>query len=276
MRGTVFFKTLQDHLWQVFWYGVGLALLAALVVYVYPSYNDQMAEFEIPEALEGFLGDADFATPEGFLSAEFFSYAPALLVIFAIMAGTSALGGEEASGTLELLMAQPVSRARVAVEKLVGLFVSICFIAMLIYCGWLISVPFVEIDISYLKLASATAQIVPLVMFFSALSVWAAAALGRKLATGVVTAVAVASYFVEYLANIVDVLKPLQWISVFHYHDGVNALGGDFEPWRLLVLIAATAIAAAMAVKAFENREIGAQDEITVGALRRILGGRAP
>ena len=254
----IFRKTMRELRWQVFWYGLGLGLLAALVVFIYPSYSEQMADFEIPDALEGFTGGADYTTPEGFLSAEFFSFAPAVLCIFAIMAGTSALAGEEAAGTLELLLAQPLSRRRLVLEKIAALVSSTCLIVVVTSIGWLVSVPFVDIDISYLKLITATARMIPIVLVFEAMALWAAARIAdRSLATGVVTAVAIGSYFAEYLASVVDALKPLHWLSLFYYHDGANALSRGLDPLKLAVLVVVTIFFAYQAVSAFERREIG-------------------
>jgi len=47
------------------------------------------------------VGEAGSITfPEGFLTAEFFSTMPFVLITMAIIAGTGALAGEEAGGTL--------------------------------------------------------------------------------------------------------------------------------------------------------------------------------
>ncbi len=255
---SVFLKALRDSRWQVFWYGVGLGALGALVVYVYPSYREQLADFEIPEALRALIGEADYATAEGFLTAEFFSWAPILVVIFAIMAGTSALAGEEAAGTLDLLLAQPMSRRRLVLEKMAGFGVSACLIAAITYLGWLASVPFVDIDVSYGRLLSATFRLVPLILFFGALAMCCGAMLpDRRLATGVVTAVAVVSFFVNYLAMLVDALRPARWASVFHYQDASSALSGHVDPAKLAVLLLATALLAALTVASFEQRELG-------------------
>jgi ABC-2 type transport system permease protein len=251
-------KTIRDLRWQVIGYGFGLALLAALDVSIYPSYSDQLKDFEIPEALKGFIGDSSFTTPKGFLSAEFFSFAPAVLCIFAIMAGTAALAGEEANGSLELLLAQPVSRRRLVAEKLAGLFLSTFLMLIVTSVGWLVSVPLVDIDISIVSLLWATLTIAPIVLAFLVISMWAAAVLpDRKLATGFVTLLAIASYLVAYLASVVDILEPARWVSLFHYEDGTNALthGSHLAGYAVLLLI--TGIFGALTFMAFERREIG-------------------
>ncbi|MGE0056954.1 MAG: ABC transporter permease subunit [Dehalococcoidia bacterium] len=258
MRLAIFFKTLRDLRWQVAGYGLGLALLAAIVIFIYPSYSSQLDDFEIPEALKGFMGEEGYTTPKGFISAEFFSFAPAVLCIFAIMAGTAALGGEEANGTLELLLAQPVSRRRLVLEKMFGLVACTFAIIIVTAVGWLLSVPFVDIDISYGALLLATAGIAPLALAFEAIALWATAALpDRKLATGIVTLVAIVSYLAAYLASVVDVLAPLRWASLFHYHDGTNALSHGLHPGGTVVLLLVTAVFAFLTLLAFERREIG-------------------
>jgi ABC-2 type transport system permease protein len=258
-RYSLFWKTLRDMRWQVVWYGLGLCLMAALVVFIYPSYRGQLADFEIPEALRGFLGEsADYASPEGFLSAEIFSWVPILLVIFAIMQGTKLLGGEESDGTMDLLLAQPVSRTRVLLEKLGAFAAGAAAIAAITYLAFLLSVPFVDIDISQVALLVATANLVPLTWGFGAFAVWASVVLPtRQQATGLVTAVAVVTFFVNYLASIVDILRPARWLSPFHYANTANVLGGGID-WPLLaVLLGLTALFAVLALRAFERRDIG-------------------
>jgi len=254
----VLFKTIRDLRWQVFWYSLGLSLMGAFVVYIYPSYKDQLAGFELPEAMKALIGNADFASPKGFLAAEFYSWAPILLVVFAIMAGTSALAGEEETGTLDLLLAQPVSRRRLALAKLAGLTLASILITAGTYAGWLISIPFVDMDVSLARLALANLQLVPLLLAVGFLAVWCGAFLpDRKLATGVVTGIAVASYVVNYLSALVEVLKPLAWASVFNYAEGGETLVGSYDEWKSLVLLAAAALFAALALASFERRDLG-------------------
>lgn len=254
----IFRKTVRDLRWQIFWYSLGLSLMGAFVVFIYPSYRDQLQDFELPEALQALIGTEDFTSPTGFLSAEFYSWTPIMLVVFAIMAGTSALAGEEDSGTVDLLLAQPLSRRRLALSKLAGLTAASILIAAGTYIGWLISIPFVDMDVSLARLALANAQLVPMLLVIAFLSVWCAAVLpDRKLATGLVTAIAVLSYVINYLSALVDVLSPLAWASVFNYSEGGETLTGSFDEWKSLVLLGVALLFAVLAIAAFERRDLG-------------------
>jgi ABC-2 type transport system permease protein len=257
-RPSVLAKTLRDLRWQIVWYGIGLGLMAALIIYIFPSYSGQLADIEIPEAMRALIGDVDYGTAKGFVSAEFLSWTPLVLVVFAIMGGTSALAGEEANGTLDIVLAQPVSRNRVAVEKLAGLLLGTLLICCIIYVGWLVSVPFVNIDLGLGDLAVATFSIVPLMAFFQAFSLWAGVTLpSRGLATGLAVALAVASYFIYYLANIVDALQPLQQLSVFYHYHGTEVLTDGVHWAGQALIVALYFLFAGWALLSFQRRDLG-------------------
>jgi ABC-2 type transport system permease protein len=256
---SVFGKALRDLRWQVFWYGLGFALLAALVVYIYPSYRDQLADFEIPEAFEAFLGEAgNYATPEGYLTAEFFSWAPILLVVFAIMQGTNMLAGEEAAGTMDILLAQPISRTRLLLEKLAAFVAGTMGIALLTMAGWLVSVPFADIQVDWADLVVATLNMVPVTLVFGAFALMASVALpGRGQATGLVTAVAVATFMLNYLASLVDILEPARWLSPFYYAGTTDVLSEGMDWPKFGVMVILFAAFTAVSLRAFDERDVG-------------------
>lgn len=254
----IFLKTLRDLRWQVFWYGLGLALMAALIVYIYPSYSEQMADFELPDALRGFAGEADLATGAGFVSVEFFSWVPIVLAIFAIMTGSAALAGEESNGTLDMLLAQPMERSRLALEKVAGLFLATLAICAIAYLGWLASVPFVDIDVGLDELAVATLNLAPLAFLFQVFSMWAGVALpGKGFATGVAIAVAALSYFANYMATTAEAIEPLRYVSVFYYYHGDSVLMEGIDVPGLLLLSLLCLGFVVLTVVAFNGRDIG-------------------
>lgn len=266
---SIFRKTLHDVRWQIVWYGLGFALMAAMVVYLYPSYTSQIKTMELPDAVKALMGGADYGTARGFLGAEIFSWAAPVLSVFAIMAGTSILAGEEAKGTLDVLLSQPISRTTLLLSKLAGVFVASLAICGVIFAGWLVSVPFVDIEIGFGELAEATFNLGLTMAFFAAFSTWAGAQFAsRGSATGAAVALAVASFFVSYLAELVDVIAPFRYASVFYYNGGAKAITEGVDPAGVLVLVALTALFTALALRAFERRELSAQSG---GSLRETL-----
>jgi ABC-2 type transport system permease protein len=255
----VWVKALRDVRWQILLYGAGMALLAALIVAIYPSYAGQLEDLELPEALRNLFGVEDYSTPEGFLSTEFFSQTlPVLLTIFAIMQGTAALAGEEANGTLDILLAQPIGRRRLALEKTAAFLISTLLISLLICPAWAISIPAVDVEVSVWETMGATFACLPLVWAIYATALLAAAALpNRRLATGVIVAFVVASYVVNALALTVDLLSPLRWLSPFNYYNGSTVLSDGPELAGTAALLAAFLAALWLALRWFERRDIG-------------------
>jgi ABC-2 type transport system permease protein len=264
-------KTLRDLRWQVFWYGIGLGLTAALVVALYPSYAGQFEDFELPETLKKLFGMEDYTTPQGFVSTEFFSQTvPMLMTIFAIMQGTSALAGEEASGTLDLLLSQPISRLRLGIEKIGGFVVSSILVSIIVCPAWAISIPAVGVDLSIGRTVLATFSYLPLVWVFYAISLYAAAALpNRRLATGAVVLYAVATYIIYALAQTVDVLEPLRWLAPFNYYNGSEIIAKGPDVGGALALIGASVAFSLLALRAFERRDIGVRSEVQLPSFFR-------
>ncbi len=257
-RPSVFLRAMRDQRWMVLGFGAGSALMAALILGIYPSYSDALEEFDIPPAMQAFIGDIDIASASGFITAEFFSWIPILLVVYAIIQGTGVLAGEESNGTLDLLLAYPISRARLFAEKAASIIVGTLVIIALILPGWLLPYSSVDIDVSLGRLIVATIAIVPLILAFGGLSLLAASVLStRRDAASAMAALAVVSFFVNTLGQASDVLDPLRPASLFyHFHSdqivtsGVDAVGVTV---LLATAIAATGLAALM----FQRRDIG-------------------
>ena len=232
--------------------------LALLYVLLFPSIQESFEELDLPEYMESFSGAAgSYSTPEGYLATEFFTAVPITLVIFAIVAGTAATAGEESAGTLDMLLAQPIRRRRVIVEKALGIgaAVSVALLAGLpgIYLGQL----FVDMDISPWRTLAATIATLPLLYLFAALAMLLGAALPtRATAVAAATALAVLAYVVYTVGALVDALSGVRKITPFYWSDASKALVGDFEVWRTLVLLGVCIGLVALATWAFERRDI--------------------
>jgi hypothetical protein len=108
------------------------------------------------------------------------------------------------------------------------------------------------------ELFVATLLIVPITLTFAFLAMFLGAVMvDRRAATASVTALAVASYFLNYLAQIVDSLRPLAWASPFRYYD-FEALAEGVDWWRTAVLLGVAATLSIATLANFEKRDIGA------------------
>src|SRR5829696_3377359 len=80
------------------------------------SFDDVIED--LPANLQALIGAREgvsLGTPAGYLNARVFATVlPVLLTVYGISRGARAVAGSEEDGTLELMLANPVSRARVA------------------------------------------------------------------------------------------------------------------------------------------------------------------
>ena len=239
-------------------FGLGSALMAALILAIYPSYSDALEDFDIPPAMQAFIGDIDIASASGFITAEFFSWIPILLVVYAIIQGTGALAGEESNGTLDLLLAYPISRTRLFVEKAASIIVGTFVIIALILPGWLLPYASVDIDVTLGRLIVATTAMVPLILAFAGLSLLAASVLStRRDAASAMAALAVVSFFVNALGQASDVLDPLRPASLFYHFHSDQVVTSGVDAVGVAVLLATATGAASLAALMFQRRDIG-------------------
>ncbi len=265
MMGSVALRTLRDSARGLVFWSLGLAGLVALTLSVYPSVRDNPSLDALvesyPEALKsfaGFGGELDLTSAAGYLGAELFSFmVPLLLLIAAIAAGSGALAGEEERGTLDLLLSAPISRSRLALEKLAAVVTELVVLGGVLLASLLVSARAVDMSIGAGKLAAGTASAVALALVFGSLALLAGAATGRRgLTVGVVAAVAVAAYLVDSLAALVGWLGWLEPLSPFHYYASGNPLREGLAAGDLAVLLAIAAAAAALALVAFRRRDL--------------------
>lgn len=126
MSWTVLRSTYQRHRTAMFWFTAGLVFYSWLMVWFYPAFSggqyDEIVESLPPEVMAIFGADLDFASLGGFMQTEYLGLMWMLIVSSAaIVFAVRAFAGEIASGTMEFTLAQPVSRVRLAITRVVAL-----------------------------------------------------------------------------------------------------------------------------------------------------------
>jgi len=265
MLSNVLLKTLRDKRRSMLFWGIGLVALAIIITMLLPAITAASEALEgyleiLPEELmAAFGGDiADISTPEGFLNAElFFMVTPILFLVFAIGFGAGAIAGEEEQGTLDLLLANPLSRRMVVLEKFGALSIGTILLAIIFWVGLAVGIAIVSEDVNLLNVAAACFSAALLGMTFGTLSLAIGCAMGkRSLAMAGAGGLAVVTYFLNALAPVIDFLEPFRGVSPFYYYIGGDPLYNGLNAGHAGVLIALTAVFLVAALLLFERRDL--------------------
>jgi ABC-2 type transport system permease protein len=236
-----------------------------LIVSVYPTVHSNPGlnklAHDYPEALQAFIafgGAVDYSTAAGYLGIELFSLmVPLLLLVAAIGTGAGTIAGEEERGTLELLLANPVSRTRVVLEKTVALLIELGGLGVVLWLALWVGALAADIEISAGHLAAATLSAVLLALAYGAIAVLLGAATGKRtVAIGLTAAAAVAAYLVNGLAPLVHGLEVPQKLSPFYHYAGGDPLRNGASFVHMGVLVAIAVVATALAPWFFSRRDV--------------------
>jgi ABC-2 type transport system permease protein len=265
MLRNIALKSLRDIRRGFLWWSLGLAGFVALIVSVWPTVHsnpslNKLAQ-DYPEALQAFIafgGAVDYSSPAGYLGIELFSLmVPLLLLVAAIGTGAGTIAGEEERGTLELLLANPVSRTRIVLEKTLALVAEIAGLGVVLWLALWVGALLADMDISAGHLAAATVTAVLLAIAYGTIAILLGAATGRRtVAIGLTAAAAVAAYLVNGLAPLVHALEVPQKLSPFYHYAAGDPLRQGLSLTHVGVLVAIAVVTTALAPYFFSRRDV--------------------
>jgi ABC-2 type transport system permease protein len=264
MLRSVFGKVVHDQWRLVLGWAAFSAIWPAMYVALYPSIG-ALGELEkmldqFPPAFREFFASSslNLSTPEGFLNMELFTFvAPLLILAYTVVVCGGATAGEEENGTMDLLLANPVPRWRIVVEKSAAFVVGTVVIGIGMWLGAAAGAAAVDIDLDLWLVGQAITSAVLLGLALGGLALALGAITGRRwLAAGVSLMVVVAGFFLNGLGALVDWLKPWRPISPFYQYISNDPLSNGLDPGNVLVLVAWAVVGGVVAVIAFERRDL--------------------
>jgi ABC-2 type transport system permease protein len=177
--------------------------------------------------------------------------------MMAVAAGARAIAGDEEAGTLELLLAHPVSRTRLLLERFGALAAAVTLLGLIVWAATVVVVIAADMGIGADRLAAATLGLVLLALGFGTVALAAGALLGRRgLTLGITATVAVAAWLANTVAPQVDALKGVQQWSPFHYYLGGDPLRTGVDLGHLAVLAAIPLVMVGLALWSLNHRDI--------------------
>lgn len=259
---SVFERAFDEQRRAVFGWILGLAGLGVVMLGMYPSIRGNRDFAKIleayPQALRTLFGLADYTSGPGYLRAEIFSLTgPLLLVIFAVLWGSDLTAGEEERRTVDILLANPVSRLRVVLEKWAAMVVGVGLVAVSLGSVLALGAPAAKLHVGLQALSAAVVSSALLAVLFGSLGLAIGAATGRRgLARGLTALAAVTAYLLSSLPELVSWLRPARPLSPWYHALGVDPLATGYQPLHLFVLLALTTLLLGVAVVSFDRRDL--------------------
>lgn len=261
MFKSLFLKTLYDKRWFLVGWAVGLIALLALTAAFYPVIADSVSDLlqAIPPALSSLVGEAGaYSTYEGYLgSAVFGIRAEMIFVPLAIILALSLSVNEESSRRLYQLLAQPVSRFSIVLQKWFGGVCIIVIIMALVYGSLIITSLMVGEVVPYAALTKMTLMSGIFTVALFSLTLSLAFAFGRRGIAIIVPIVWVmGSLLLDSFGAQIDWLKNADWLSLHQYYNTATLSNSVIDVTSVAVLGSVTIVPLFMALVAFQLRDI--------------------
>jgi ABC-2 type transport system permease protein len=163
---------------------------------------------------------------------------------------------DEENGTLDLLLAHPVSRTALFLSRVLAFAVATLAILVLSWLGFLAATPWSRLGLGWWALARPYVSLAAVLLFFGALALLLSLLLpARRTAAMTAGIVLLVSYFLTTLARLDQGLEPAARYSPISYYQSGDAIDGLNGRW-LLGLLAAAGLFTAMAWWLFQRRDI--------------------
>lgn len=266
MLSSVLRKSIFDYRRSLIGWGLGTAAAAGLVVSLFPVIRDTPEIIDLlesyPEVLLELFGIDNidtYTSPPGFLETQLFgSYVPLIFLIFGIGKGIAAIAGEEQERTLDVLLANPITRERVVLEKAGATVAMIGALGVVLLLVMSVGAPFFDGWPGFYEMFSGALSAVLLGVTFAFLGLATGAVTGRRgVALGITAGLAVATFIFQGIAPLVDGLNWLDRLSPFFYYLDHDPLQNGIHWGHLGVLIGLCAVLFGVALWGFNRRDVG-------------------
>jgi ABC-2 type transport system permease protein len=265
MNRALFTHTWRSQRLKILIVFVGLTVWGALLPIVYgafgQTFKDIIGSGLIPEELTQFGGGDIFSLSGSIALGAIHPISLILNSIFAVGFATSAIAGERQRGTLEVLLARPISRRTTYLTLLVATltFIGVGVLATIVGAigGSAIGGVLDELAVDRLPIVWLNGFL--LFAAIAAIGLAASASFDRLTpALGFTVGLVVVMYFLEVLGTFWPDAKGLQPYSLFHYYQPKEILEGGLTTLNLGLPAAVAAVAIIWALFEFPRRDLAA------------------
>lgn len=253
-------KTASDHQGLLVITGTVMFYMGLMMGPIYGLLPEGFAEAfaDFPDSLIAMIGGADMSTVAGWYQGEIFSLTgPIAFVALTALIGSRALAGEEDNRTMGLLLANPVRRSKVVIEKATAMVVYAAILGVVTFLGTWAGVVLGGVELPVANIASTSALLALLGLVFGGVALLGSAATGQaRIAVLSSVGVTIASYFVFSFLPLAENLAAYARWSPFHYYLGGDPLVNGMNWGHAGVLAAMFLGLLGLSVPLFERRDL--------------------
>jgi ABC-2 type transport system permease protein len=284
--GSVFGKTLRDSRLGALGVAafVGLTLLgggsAMAGAYATPGARAEMAAYtaQIPAAMRVMYGNpVNVGTLGGFLSWHYSGMFALIAGLWSILALSSTLAGDLRRGSLEFVLAAPLSRRRLALEKVAAHIAAMtAAMAVVALAAWLTGALSGGMPGDAIPPEAAIAFAVKtglMALLAGAVAFALAPFLGNRSAAGLAGAVMLGSYVVHGYESAIPAFRSISGLTWFSWAESHLPLAGAYDWPSQLALAVAIVVLLAIGVEAFVRRDVVVAGGLPVPGLPGALLG---
>ena len=131
-------KSLRAYRTAILAWGIGLGLLLMATAAASPSVSVAAGQAALSQTVQNFSffgTPVAIGTPQGYTTFKFLGLLPLFLGIWTAIAGAHLTRGDEESGSIDLVLGEPVSRARLMGEKIIAFALGTILVGALVTLG---------------------------------------------------------------------------------------------------------------------------------------------
>jgi ABC-2 type transport system permease protein len=259
----IYLKTLREVRIAIVGWGVGIGLLLLAVLAAVPSLiATPAAKASLTDLAGSFAWLAEpvaITTPGGYAT---WKYGPTILILalWPLLACSRLLRGEEERGSLDVLLALPYRRGRVALEKLAAVWSALLLMGLIIALLALAGGKAARADFGPGDALLFSLNLVLICGFFGSLALLLSQfARERRIASGLTGGLLVVFIVLDMVHRVIPDTDWISRLSPVYYYNLSKPLIPSFgvNPGALLGLLALNVLVSCAAVWLFVRRDIG-------------------
>lgn len=244
-------------------WGGALFVVSAFYISFYPSIGSTPAMQDLidsmPKGVAQALGYDQIASAPGYIGATVYGLlGPILMLVFSIGTGARLIAGEEEAGSLELELAHPVGRMKLAFERWLAVAIDVTLLVIPVATAAVLLITVLDLDVELGNLLAITVGMLLFALAFGSVAFAVGAATGKRaVALGGTAALAVLAYIAHAIG---PQLKGGAWMdkaSPFGWYLGGDPLTSGWDFGGLALLAAVVVIAVPVALVTFASRDFG-------------------